>query len=201
MERTPEGTPVGVDDPYEFAGPCDHLTNDGRCRFALDRAGHESEFVAARRRADYDCLVADDHVDHESTSVPTAEQSGDGTEWRECPQYRSTTAETACQRCGLEEVRLAHEATRPLLETHHLSYHSRGTSHEITVTLCRWCHAKVHNSFARIDDDAAPTTEALAAREERKSREQAEFGFTSARERYDSEAASSEPSGPTDDDR
>jgi hypothetical protein len=95
--------------------------------------------------------------------------------------------ESACQRCGLEEVRLAHESARPLLETHHLSYHDRGTSHEITVTLCRWCHAKVHNSFARIDDDAAPTTEALAAREERRSREQAELGFESARERYGSE--------------
>jgi hypothetical protein len=168
MERTPDGTPVGVDDPYAVAGPCDHLTNDGRCRFALDRAGHDPEFAAERRRDDYDCLVADD--EHA---------------WRDCPHYRSTDRERACQRCGLEEVRLAHEAARPLLETHHLSYHDRGTSHEITVTLCRWCHAKVHNSFARIDDDAAPTTEALAAREERRSKEQAELDFSSARERYD----------------
>jgi hypothetical protein len=169
MERTPEGTPVGADDPYEFAGPCDHLTSDGRCRYALERAGHDPEFAAERRRADYECVVADD-----------------GVEWRDCPHYRSTARESACQRCGLEEVRLAHESARPLLETHHLSYHDRGTSHEITVTLCRWCHAKVHNSFARIDDDAAPTTEALAAREERRSKEQAELGFESARERAES---------------
>ena len=177
MERTPEGTPVGVDDPYEVAGPCDHLTNDGRCRFALDRAGHDPAFAAARRRDDYDCLVADE--DHE---------------WRDCPHYRSTAKERHCQRCGLEEVRLAHESARPLLETHHLSYHSRGTSHEITVTLCRWCHAKVHNSFARIDDDTSPTAEAMAAREERRSKEQQELGFSSAAERYDSSSSSS----PTD---
>jgi hypothetical protein len=98
----------------------------------------------------------------------------------------------------LEEVRIAHEAARPLLEEHHLSYHDRGTSHEITVTLCRWCHAKVHQSFARIDDDAAPTTEALAAREERRSKEQAELGFTSARERAD--ASTSAPSDDTSSD-
>jgi len=24
MERTPDGTPVGVDDPYAVAGVCDH---------------------------------------------------------------------------------------------------------------------------------------------------------------------------------
>jgi hypothetical protein len=174
MERTPEGTSVGVDDPYEFAGPCDHLTNDGRCRFALDRAGHDPEFAEERRRDDYACLAADD-----------------GREWRDCPHYRSTTAGGTCRRCGLEEVRLAHGAARPLLEAHHLSYHDRGTSHEITVTLCRWCHAKVHNSFARIDDDASPAPEAVAAREERRSREQAEFGFTSARERYGSDADAS----------
>jgi ribosomal protein L40E len=169
MERTPEGTSVGVDDPYEVAGPCDHLTNDGRCRFALDRAGHDPEFAANRRHADYACVAA-----------------AEGTEWRDCPHYRSTTSGETCRRCGLEEVRLAHEAARPLLEEHHLSYHDRGTSHEITVTLCRWCHAKVHNSFARIDDDASPDPEAVAAREERRSKEQAELGFESARERYGS---------------
>ncbi|WP_372911585.1 hypothetical protein [Salinigranum sp.] len=182
MERTPEGTPVGVDDPYEFAGPCDHLTSDGRCRYALERAGHDPEFAAERRRADYECVVADD-----------------GVEWRDCPHYRSTARESACQRCGLEEVRLAHESARPLLETHHLSYHDRGTSHEITVTLCRWCHAKVHNSFARIDDDAAPTTEALAAREERRSKEQAELGFESARERAESGESGGSAASPSDD--
>jgi hypothetical protein len=182
MERTPEGTSVGVDDPYEFAGPCDHLTSDGRCRFALDHAGHDPAFADERRADDYACVAADGE-----------------TQWRDCPHYRSTASDRACRRCGLEEVRLAHEPARPLVEEHHLSYHDRGTSHEITVTLCRWCHAKVHNSFARIDDDAAPVPEAIAAREDRRSKEQSEFGFASARERYDSSSGS--PSGASDADR
>jgi hypothetical protein len=181
MERTPEGTSVGVDDPYEFAGPCDHLTNDGRCRFALDRAGHDPAFAEERRRADYACVAAAEDVT-----------------WRDCPHYRSTTAGRACRRCGLEEVRIAHETARPLLEEHHLSYHDRGTSHEITVTLCRWCHAKVHSSFARIDDDASPTPEAIAAREERRGKERAEFGFDSARERYSRADSTSDATGAID---
>jgi hypothetical protein len=165
MERTPAGTPVGVDDPYAHADRCDHLTGDGRCRFALERAD-DSEFVAARRADDYDCVVAGD------------------CEWRDCPHYRSTTDSRECRRCGLEEVRLAHEGARPLLEEHHLSYgQGDEPGHEITVSLCRWCHAKVHAGWARIDDDASPDTEALAAREDRRSTEQAEFGFRTAAER------------------
>lgn len=175
MEETPEGTPVGVDDPYEVAGACDHLTGDGRCRYALDHAGADPEFAAARRADDYECLVADEDAD-----------------WPDCPHYRSTTDGRECVRCGLEEVRIAHEASRPLVEEHHLSY-GRGSgadadetvSHEITVALCRWCHTKVHRSFARIDDDAAPDPEAIAAREARRSKEQREFGFQSASERRD----------------
>ncbi|MFB6092405.1 MAG: hypothetical protein ABEK02_05285 [Haloquadratum sp.] len=203
MEETPTGTPVGVDDPYEHAGVCDHLTDDGRCRVALDRAGGVrgsdapvcqpdasaggvgAEFVAARRAADYDCVAADD----------------DRT-FRTCPHYRATTDGRECVRCGLESVRMAHDRSRPLLEEHHLSYGTEtGTttgsgedekppdgepSHEITVALCRWCHAKIHRSFARIDDDAAPDPEAVAAREERRAKEQTEFDFTTARERRDS---------------
>jgi hypothetical protein len=169
MEKTPSGTPVGVDDPYDVAGACDHLTGDGRCRYALAYAGHDPEFAAMRRADDYECLVADDDR-----------------EWRDCPHYRSTTTGRECVRCGIPEIRLAHETARPLLEEHHLSYaNGAGTSHEITVSLCRWCHAKVHNSFARIDDDASPDPEAIAAREERRSKEQREFGFRSAAERYD----------------
>lgn len=172
MEETPTGTPVGVDDPYDHAGACDHLTGDGRCRFALDRAGDDPEFAAARRADDYECLVADEDRD-----------------WRDCPHYRSTTDGRECVRCGLEEVRIAHDAgSRPLLEEHHLSYgNGRGDepSHEITVALCRWCHTKVHRSFARIDDDASPDPEAFAAREERRTKEQAEFGFQSAADRFE----------------
>ena len=173
MEETPEGTPVGVDDPYEVAGVCDHLTGDGRCRYALDHAGADPEFAAARRADDYACLVADEDA-----------------EWRDCPHYRDTTDAKVCDRCGLEEVRMAHEAARPLVEEHHLSYGStdgESVSHEITVALCRWCHTKVHKSFARVDDDARPDPEAIAAREERRSKELREFGFRPASDRRDDE--------------
>jgi hypothetical protein len=202
MERTPTGTPVGVDDPYAHAGRCDHLTSDGRCRYALERAGDsgggrppsseghgpsgsrpeaddsrpsagdDPAFAAERRADDYACVAADEDA-----------------EWRDCPHYRSTTEGRECRRCGLDEVRMAHEDTRPLLEEHHLSYGSGDSpgddapSHELTVALCRWCHAKVHAGWARIDDDVRPDAEALAAREERRSREQAEFGFRTAAER------------------
>jgi hypothetical protein len=90
-------------------------------------------------------------------------------------------------------VRLAHDDARPLVEEHHLSYAGNGNgngggdgakpSHEITVALCRWCHAKVHGSWARIDDDASPDPEAIAAREARRSRERAEAAFETAAER------------------
>ncbi|WP_224337248.1 DUF7097 family protein [Haloprofundus halobius] len=186
MEKTPKGTPVGVDDPYELAGRCDHLTGDGRCRYALSHAGNDPEFARARRADDYRCLVGETAC-----------------EWRDCPHYRSTTDGRECVRCGLPEIRMAHQSSaRPLLEEHHLSYHGGGgersggrgndangddaePSHEITVSLCRWCHAKVHKSFARVDDDVNPDAEALAAREQRRSEEQAEFGFRSASERFD----------------
>jgi hypothetical protein len=192
MERAPGGSPVGVDDPYAFAEVCDHLTGDGRCRFALERAGDDPAFAADRRACEYECLVADE-----------------GADWPDCPHYRSTTDGRECVRCGLEEVRMAHDDSRPLLEEHHLSYGSRASggrsggsavgqaddehgddgsdrpSHEITVSLCRWCHAKVHRSIARVSDDASPDPEAIAARERRRGEEQSEFGFTSARERRD----------------
>jgi hypothetical protein len=179
MERTPDGTPVGVDDPYAVAGVCDHLTDDGRCRFALTRAGDDPEFAADRRRDGYACHVGADGA------------------WRACPHYRSTTDGRECYRCGLPEVRLAHDDARPLVEEHHLSYGDTASSasdtadperagpHEITVALCRWCHTKVHKSFARIDDDAGPDPEAIAARENRRGREQSESAFETASERFD----------------
>jgi hypothetical protein len=166
MERTPEGTPVGVDDPYDIAGVCDHLTDDGRCRLALQHAGVDREFAAERAADDYACHVGEDG------------------NWPECRHYRSTTHERTCERCGLEEVRVAHDERRPLLEEHHLSYaDGEGTSHEITVSLCRWCHAKVHQSFARVDDDVEPDPEAIAERETRRAAENQELGFQSARDR------------------
>jgi len=179
MEETPRGTPVGVDDPYGVAGRCDHLTGDGRCRFALTRAGDDPAFARERRADGYDCVAA-----------------AEGCSFRDCPHYRSTSNERGCRRCGLEEVRMAGEGSRPLLEEHHLSYGDAGgeVSHEITVTLCRWCHAKVHDSWARVEDDAAPDPEAIAARERRRSRERREAEFRSAADRYDpGDAAADDP--------
>ena len=194
--KTPSGTSVGVDDPYEHVERCDHLTDDGRCRYAAEHAQHDREFAAERRADDLRC--------------PAADPEGEW-EWADCPQFRACQRSRECVRCGLDEVRLANaEArdTRPLLEEHHLSYRepagnrrapaddraggSEATArepaadmeHEITVSLCRWCHAKVHESWARVDDDATPDPEAIAAREERRAREQAETGFETAAERF-----------------
>lgn len=167
MEETPSGTPVGVDDPYEHAGHCDHMTDDGRCRYAVENDHIDPAFAAARRTDDLACPVAAGTWERE-----------------ECQHFRSTTDGTECTRCGLAERRQAHEDSRPLLEEHHLSYATGDeTSHEITVSLCRWCHAKVHNSFARIGDEASPGPEALAERESRRSEELAEFDFETAADR------------------
>jgi len=190
MERTEAGTPVGVDDPYEHAGRCDHLTDDGRCRFAVEHGDRDPAFARERRREEYRCPVAGD-PDEPGPTGPW--------EWADCPHYRCRDRDRECARCGLEEVRLAHDDERPLLEEHHLSYAggSPGSggggdaadddrpAHEITVYLCRWCHAKVHGSWARIDDDVAPDPEAIAERESRRAREQSELGFESAAERFD----------------
>lgn len=172
METTPSGTSVGVDDPYEYAERCDHLTDDGRCRFAVEHGDHDPAFTRERERDDLRCPVGADEWD-----------------WCDCPHFRARNRSQACVRCGLDGIRMAHTDERPLLETHHLSYAKKADHadeeppHEITVTLCRWCHASVHNSWARIDDDASPDPEAIAARESRRAREQDEFGFRSAAER------------------
>jgi cytochrome c5 len=174
MAETPRGTPVGVADPYEHAGRCDFLTDDGRCRYAAEHAGHDPDFAAARRDDDLRC--------------PAADPEGDW-EWSDCPHFRSTTTGDECARCGLEERRDAHSEARPLVEEHHLSYADgasaadAGPSHEITVALCRWCHAKVHGSFARVGDDANPDPAALAAAQGRRSDELAEAAFETAAER------------------
>ncbi|WP_306059643.1 DUF7097 family protein [Natronococcus wangiae] len=174
MEKTPRGTSVGVDDPYEFAGVCVHLTGDGRCRYAFDHYEHDPEFARSRAIDDYECPVVDPERDET---------------WADCPHFRSRNRDRECVRCGLEAKRLAHDDERPLLEEHHLSYARDGEelSHEITVYLCRWCHSKVHTSWARITDDAAPDSDAIAALEQRRGREQEEAAFESAAERFDRE--------------
>ncbi|WP_255168016.1 DUF7097 family protein [Natrononativus amylolyticus] len=177
MEKTPRGTAVGVDDPYEFAGLCDHLTGEGTCRYAFDHYEHDPAFARERATEEYACPVVDSDTDEDWT-------------WADCPHFRSRNRDRECVRCGLEEKRVAHSSERPLLEEHHLSYadgsSEEGTlSHEITVYLCRWCHAKVHTSWARLTDDVAPDPEAVAALEERRGREMDEFGFESAADRYE----------------
>ncbi|ELY80334.1 hypothetical protein [Natrinema pallidum] len=191
MEKTPQGTSVGVDDPYDFAGVCDYLTGEGQCRYALEYAGHDPEFARERAADDYECPVVDPGTDWS---------------WADCPHFRSRNRDRECVRCGLAEKRMAHDDERPLLEEHHLSYadgrrpssdrtatraaddrDEESLSHEITVFLCRWCHSKVHDSWARLTDDAAPDPDAIAALEERRGREQSELGFESAAERYDGE--------------
>ena len=177
MEKTPTGTSVGVDDPYAHVGRCDHLTDDGRCRYAIRHGEHAPAFAAERAQEDYACPVVAD--------------VGPDWEWADCPQFRCRNRARECERCGLDEVRMAHSGERPLLEEHHLSYRGdrEDLTHEITVYLCRWCHAKVHDSWARVDDDAAPDPEAIAAREQRRGKEMDELGFSSARERYDPDSA------------
>jgi len=181
MEQTPEGTPVGVDDPYAVAGLCDHLTDDGRCRFALNHGSVDPEFAEQRAVDGYTCHV------------------GEAGDWRACPHYRWTTTNDECRRCGLRGRRLAHDDSRPLIEEHHLSYADADAgdgaatadsdtvdaSHELTVALCRWCHAKVHQAFARIDDGVDPDPEAIAEREQRRAAENEEVEFQSARDRFE----------------
>ncbi|MFB6149566.1 MAG: hypothetical protein ABEJ48_07870, partial [Halobacteriales archaeon] len=157
----------------------DHLTGEGTCRFAFDRFDHDPAFARARREDDYACPVV----------APDSDTDVDW-EWSDCPHFRSRSTERVCVRCGLEERRMAHDDSRPLLEEHHLSYAGATDgdaqpSHEITVYLCRWCHAKIHNSWGRITDDVSPDPEALAAKEERRSRELDETDFRTAADRYD----------------
>jgi hypothetical protein len=207
MEKTDAGTSVGVADPYAHVNRCDHLTDDGRCRFAVEHGDRDPDFADARSAADFRCpVVATESQDTPKVADETPE-SGDGSDlpgpwnWADCPHFRCRQHDRECVRCGLAEVRLAHDDERPLLEEHHLSY-ADGSSgggpgdddgsddrpgHEITVYLCRWCHAKVHDSWARVDDDASPDPEAIAAREARRSREQDEMGFESAADRFDRE--------------
>ena len=197
MEKTPLGTSVGVDDPYAFAGRCDHVTDDGRCRFAFEHAASDPDFARERRREDYACPIVGEKSSNPVGGAKGGSGGGDRKEgtkacWHECPHYCSRTHGRQCVRCGLEERRTIDSGERPLLDEHHLSYAesesgpsppSPGASHEITVSLCRWCHAKVHGSWARLADDASPDPEAIAAREGRRSRERAETAFETAAQR------------------
>jgi hypothetical protein len=210
MEKTPQGTGVGVDDPYAHVDVCDHLTSEGTCRFAFENPRRDPEFARERRETDLACPVVAD--------------VGPDWDWVDCPHFASTTNGRECARCGLAERRLAHDDARPLIEEHHLSYADAaarraadatgpgdartgdsssdagsedeaedGLDHEITVALCRWCHSKVHDSWARITDDASPDPEAIAAAEERRSRELEEAAFERASDRYSGAPTDAEP--------
>ncbi|MFP4591626.1 MAG: hypothetical protein ACLFM8_09220 [Halobacteriales archaeon] len=157
MKRTPRGTPVGVDDPLEVVERCDWVTGDGRCRFAIEHAERNPLFAERRRRDDYRCPYADQDA-----------------VWADCEHFRSRDGRRRCTRCGLPARPIAHDPdARPLLEEHHVAY-GEGGDGEVTVVLCRWCHARVHAGEARVDEDAEPATEALAALERRRDRERAE---------------------------
>lgn len=191
MEKTPTGTSVGVTDPYDHVERCDHVTDDGRCRYAFERFESDPTFATAIRDADYHCPVVDSAPVHAAIldRFGLDEDADSECTWADCPRFRSRSVAHACCRCGLEEHRDGIGPDRPLLEKHHLSYAARGRElrHEITVTLCRWCHAKIHNSWARIDDDVNPVPEAIAEREGRRTRELAEGEFKTAAERYQSD--------------
>jgi hypothetical protein len=182
MEKTDAGTSVGVDDPYAHVDRCDYLTNEGKCRYAVEQGDRDPGFARRLREDDYQCPVAGD---------PTEDGPTGPWDWNDCPHFSCRNRERECVRCGLDEQRMAHDDDRPLLEEHHLSYADRsgegsgGTDHEITVYLCRWCHATVHDSWGRIDDDVNPDPEAIAERERRRTRQQEELGFDSAADRYD----------------
>ncbi|WP_420181892.1 DUF7097 family protein [Haloarcula sp. KBTZ06] len=180
MEKAPGGTSVGVDDPYDHVQRCDFVTGEGKCRWAREHGHHDPEFANTRSADDFRCPAAIAPDDADADAEPEWD-------WVDCPHFRSRNHDRECVRCGLEERRMAHSEDRPLLEEHHLSYREGGNelSHEITVFLCRWCHAQIHQSWARLDDDANPDPEAIAQREQRRSKEQSELGFESAADRYD----------------
>lgn len=167
MARTPAA--IGVDDPYAHVRRCDHCTDDGRCRLAARSSAVDPAFTRRLRAREYRCPYGDPETD---------------AEWRDCPELTAIDRAATCARCGLEEHRDGVGEDRPLLETHHLVYpDGDGPDHEIAVTLCRWCHATVHDSWGAIDDEVGPDPEAIAAREARVARERAEAAFETAAER------------------
>jgi len=117
MKKTDAGTTVGVEDPYAYVDRCDHCTDEGRCRFAVERGEVDPGFADELSAADFRCPVVGDQGE------PGLAGPWD---WQDCPHMRARDRERKCARCGLEERRFAHTDDRPLLEEHHLSYADRG---------------------------------------------------------------------------
>ncbi|CCQ34269.1 hypothetical protein HLRTI_002184 [Halorhabdus tiamatea SARL4B] len=116
MKKTDAGTTVGVADPYAYVERCDHCTDDGRCRFAVERGDADPEFADELSGCDFRCPVVGDAQETGLTGP---------WDWKDCPHMRARNRDRECARCGLEERRSAHSDERPLLEEHHLSYAER----------------------------------------------------------------------------
>ncbi len=79
---------------------------------------------------------------------------------------------------------MAHDpSATSLLHDHHVAY-PEADDIEVTVRVCRWCHAKIHRQGVRLDDDAEPDPEAVAELE-RRIRAEREETFTPASEDRD----------------
>ena len=101
MEKTPSGTSVGVEDPYDHVDRCDHCTDEGRCRFAVEQGERDPEFADARSREEFRCPVVG-ALDEEGLTGPWA--------WADCPHFRCRNHERECVRCGLDEPNAFTEA-------------------------------------------------------------------------------------------
>lgn len=164
MKRTPNDTPVGIDDPLALVDRCDWVTQDGRCRLAIEHPERDADFAMRRQLDDYECPY-----------LPDA--------WTDCEHFAASLPDKSCIRCGLPERRLHHNSdASPLLHEHHVSY-ADGDGNDITVMVCRWCHAKIHRQGVRLDDDVDPSPEAVDELERRRRIEREQGGFVPANER------------------
>lgn len=161
-------TYVGVEDPFGYIDSCDYITQKGRCLFAFKKFGEDIEFSKDRKSEDFICPVFEDRWN-----------------WSDCPHFKSLNYDDQCRRCGLEEIRISNEY--PLIEQHHILYpdKEKGQTHEITLPLCRWCHARIHNSEASIGDDVDPPRKALEIKEKRLKKQKQETGFSKATKLYE----------------
>ncbi len=160
-------TYVGVDDPYKYIDSCDYITQRGKCLFSFKNFSEDIEFSKNREFENFMCPVFEDRWS-----------------WSDCPHFKSLNYDDKCRRCGLKEIRMSDQ--HPLIEKHHVLYpdKQKGNTHEITLPLCRWCHARIHNSGASIDDKVDPPDEAVEIKEKRLKRQKQETDFSTANKIY-----------------